>query len=118
MLDSGQETVVSGNGNGNGAVRTLPRPAHLDDALPVVSTNGNGFPVAESLPDHNRRFYIPLKLKLLLVAICSLSWVGFSLWLAIPWIEELGPSITVPLPPGPIARIPIIPGHPHGPPTP
>src|SRR4051812_46367104 len=108
---SGQETVVSGNGNGNGAVRTLPKPAHLDDALPVVSTNGNGFPVAEKLPEHHRRFYIPLKLKLLLVAICSLSWVGFSLWLAIPWINDLGQSITVPLAAALIAGIAIIPGY-------
>src|SRR3954463_10470848 len=111
MLDSGQETVVSGNGNGNGAVRTLPKPAHLDDALPVVSTNGNGFPVAEKLPEHHRRFYIPLKLKLVLVALCSLTWVGFSLWLAIPWIVELGPSTPVPLAAALIAGIAIIPGY-------
>src|SRR4051812_42686310 len=108
---SGQETVVSGNGNGNGAVRTLPKPAHLDDALPVVSTNGNGFPVAEKLPEHHRRFYIPLKLKLLFVAICSLGWVGFSIWLAIPWIEQLGASITVPVAAALIAGIAIIPGY-------
>jgi poly-beta-1,6-N-acetyl-D-glucosamine synthase len=111
MLDSGQETVVSGNGNGNGAVRTPPKPAHLNEALPVVSANGNGFPVAEKLPDHNRRFYIPLKLKLLFVALCSLGWVAFSLWLAIPWIEELGKSITVPIAAATIAGIAIIPGY-------
>src|SRR3954453_20441777 len=113
MLDSGQETVAStnGNGHGNGGVGTLPKPAQLDAALPVVSANGNGFPVAEKLPDHHRRFYVPLKLKLLFVAFCSLSWVAFSLWLAIPWIEELGKSITVPIAAATIAGIAIIPGY-------
>ena len=95
----------------DGPVGTLLRPAQLDEDLPVVAANGDGFPVAEKLPEHHRRFYIPLKLKLVLVALCSLAWVGFSLWLAIPWIEELGKSITVPLAAALIAGIAIIPGY-------
>src|SRR3954453_16761888 len=98
MLDSGQETVVSGNGNGDGAVGTLPKPTDLDDARPVVSTNGTGFPVPEKLPEHTHRFFFPPKLKLLFVAVFRFGSVAFSLWLAIPWIEELGKSITVPIP--------------------
>jgi biofilm PGA synthesis N-glycosyltransferase PgaC len=90
---------------------TLPKPPQLDDDLPVVAANGTGFPVAEKLPEQHRRLYIPLKLKLALVALVSLSWVGFSLWLAIPWIEELGQSITVPLAAALIAGIAIIPGY-------
>src|SRR3954453_7702269 len=97
--------------NRDGGVGTLPKPTQLNDELPVVSTNGNGFPVAEKLPDHHRRFYIPLKLKLLFVALCSFGWVAFSLWLAIPWIEELGQSITVPIAAATIAGIAIIPGY-------
>src|SRR5689334_4846551 len=104
MLDRNHDTD-------SGAVGTLPRPAKLDESLPVVSTNGNDFPVAEKLPDHHRRFYIPLKLKLVLVAFFSLAWVGFSLWLAIPWIEDLGQSITVPIAAALIAGIAIIPGY-------
>src|SRR5690348_3226062 len=95
----------------DGPVGTLLRPAQLDEELPVVSANGHDFPVAEKLPEHHRRLYIPLKLKLVLVALCSLAWVGFSLWLAIPWIEELGKSITVPLAAALIAGIAIIPGY-------
>ena len=92
-------------------VGTLPKPAKLNDELPVVSANGNGFPVAEKLPEDHHRFYLPLKLKLLFVALCSLGWVAFSLWLAIPWIEELGQSITVPIAAALIAGIAIIPGY-------
>ena len=109
------KVATGGNGqvatNGNGGVKTLPKPAKLDEQLPVVSTNGNGFPVAAKLPEHHRRFYLPLKLKLVFVALCSLAWVGFSLWLAIPWIDELGQSITVPLAAAVIAGIAIIPGY-------
>ena len=90
---------------------TLEPPEQLDEELPVVPANENDFPVAEKLPEHHRRLYIPLKLKLVLVALCSLAWVGFSLWLAIPWIEELGKSITVPLAAALIAGIAIIPGY-------
>ena len=116
VASSGNGKVATGgNGqvatNGNGGVKTLPKPAKLDEQLPVLSANGNGFPVAEKLPEHHRRFYIPLKLKLVFVALCSLAWVGFSLWLAIPWIDELGQSITVPLAAALIAGIAIIPGY-------
>src|SRR3954452_7208295 len=97
----------------NGHVATKPRilPPKLDEQLPVVSANGTAIPVPQRLPEHHRRFYIPLRVKLLFVALCSLGWVGFSLWLAIPWIEDLGASITVPVAAGLIAGIAIIPGY-------
>jgi biofilm PGA synthesis N-glycosyltransferase PgaC len=87
------------------------QPVRLDEDLPVVSANGHAFPVPEKLPEHHRRLYIPLRLKLVLVALVSLSWVGFSLWLAVPWIQDLGQSITVPLAAALIAGIAIIPGY-------
>ena len=109
------KVATGGNGqvatNGNGGVKTLPKPAKLDEQLPVLSANGNGFPVAEKLPEHHRRFYIPLKLKLVFVALCSLRLGRLLLWLAIPWIDELGQSITVPLAAALIAGIAIIPGY-------
>ena len=87
------------------------QPPKLDPELPVVAASGDGVPHPQRPPEHHRRFYIPLRLKLLLVALCSLGWVGFSLWLAIPWIGDLGQSITVPLAAAVIAGIAIIPGY-------
>ena len=106
--------AVARNGNGsvgtNGTVKTEVAPSRLSAELPVVSASGH-FPHAQKLPEHHSRFYIPLRLKLVFVALCSLGWVGFSLWLAIPWIEDLGQSITVPLAAALIAGIAIIPGY-------
>ncbi|HEY6638588.1 MAG TPA: glycosyltransferase [Solirubrobacterales bacterium] len=87
------------------------QPPKLDPELPVVAATGDGVPHPQKLPNRHRRFYIPLRLKLLFVALCSLGWVGFSLWLAIPWITELGQSITIPLAAAVIAGIAIIPGY-------
>src|SRR6476619_3230579 len=89
----------------------LVHPPRLDPALPVVAANGDGVPHPRKLPEHHSRFYLPLRLKLLFVALCSLGWVGFSLWLAIPWINDLGASITVPVAAAVIAGIAIIPGY-------
>jgi biofilm PGA synthesis N-glycosyltransferase PgaC len=87
------------------------QPPQLDPELPVVAASGDGVPHPQKPPAHHRRFYIPLRLKLVFVALCSLGWVGISLWLAIPWIAHLGHSITVPLAAALIAGIAIIPGY-------
>lgn len=58
-----------------------------------------------------RRVYLALHLKLLLVIAVALTWAGLSLWLAIPWIEQLGESITLPLAIVVIGGIAILPGY-------
>jgi biofilm PGA synthesis N-glycosyltransferase PgaC len=91
---------------------TTPEPPlELDPELPVVAANGDGVPHPRKLPEHHSRFYLPLRLKLVFVALCSLSWVALSLWLAIPWINDLGASITIPVAAALIAGIAIIPGY-------
>ncbi|HEY7122086.1 MAG TPA: glycosyltransferase [Solirubrobacterales bacterium] len=87
------------------------QPPRLSPELPVIAASPDGIPHPQKPPEQRRRFYIPLRLKLLFVALVSLSWVGFSLWLAIPWIADLGQSITVPLAAALIAGIAIIPGY-------
>ncbi len=65
----------------------------------------------ERTPGERRRIYVGLRLKLLLVLAISLAWAGLSLWIALPWIEDLGESITLPLAAAVIAGIAIIPGY-------
>ena len=107
-----------GNGNGNGAGHKVKaHPGRRQDAAARPRAAGRlrqrqrPAADAEEAPEDHRLLYIPLRLKLVFVALVSLSWVGFSLWLAIPWIEQLGQSITVPLAAVLIAGIAIIPGY-------
>jgi poly-beta-1,6-N-acetyl-D-glucosamine synthase len=65
----------------------------------------------ERTPRERRSLYVQLHLKLALVVGIALAWAGLSLWLAIPWIVELGHSITLPLAIAVIAGIAIIPGY-------
>jgi poly-beta-1,6-N-acetyl-D-glucosamine synthase len=58
-----------------------------------------------------RRRYLALHLKLLLVVAIALGWASFSLWLSIPWMEALGSSITLPLAIAVILGIAIVPGY-------
>jgi len=86
----------NGNGSGNGAVARL-------EQWPVLAGP------AET-PAH-RRFYIPLRGKLVLVALISLAWVALSVWLAIPWVASLSESIPMPLAIAIIGGIAIVPGY-------
>jgi poly-beta-1,6-N-acetyl-D-glucosamine synthase len=90
-------------------VGSLPIEPHALDALPVgepVVSTGKVGP-----PQRRRHHYIRLHLKLLLVALFSFGWAGLSVWLAIPWIVQLGSSITLPVAIAVIGGIAIIPGY-------
>ena len=58
-----------------------------------------------------RRRYVALHVKLLLVVVAALGWAGISLWLSIPWVEALGQSIPLPLAVSVILGIAIVPGY-------
>ena len=58
-----------------------------------------------------RKYYLPLKLRVLLTMLAGLLWLGFSLWLSRAWIQELGQDITLPLAIIVITGIAIIPGY-------
>lgn len=66
---------------------------------------------ADPPPPRRRRLYLHLPLKLTLVTAIALAWAALSLWLALPWIDELGESITVPLAAFVIGGIAIVPGY-------
>ena len=65
----------------------------------------------ERTPGERRRLYVGLRLKLIAVVTLALCWAGLSLWIAIPWIESLGESITLPLAVAVVFGIAIIPGY-------
>jgi poly-beta-1,6-N-acetyl-D-glucosamine synthase len=65
----------------------------------------------ERTPQERRPLYVALHLKLFFVIGVALAWAGFSLWFAIPWIEDLAASITLPLALIVIAGIAILPGY-------
>jgi biofilm PGA synthesis N-glycosyltransferase PgaC len=65
----------------------------------------------ERTPQERRPMYVALHLKLVLVVGIALAWAGFSFWLALPWIEDLATSITLPLALAVIVGIAIIPGY-------
>ncbi|HEX8753462.1 MAG TPA: glycosyltransferase family 2 protein [Solirubrobacterales bacterium] len=65
----------------------------------------------ERTPGERRRLYVGLHLKLAAVVTIALGWAGLSLWIAIPWIEALGQSITLPLALAVVLGIAIVPGY-------
>jgi biofilm PGA synthesis N-glycosyltransferase PgaC len=91
-----------------------PAERRREDAKVAPPEGGELLPVLRELErttGERRRIYVSLRIKLLAVVALSLCWAVFSLWLAIPWIEELGASITVPLAALVIGGIAIVPGY-------
>lgn len=78
---------------------------HSLDVAPVLARE-----IAKG-PTRRQRLYLRLHLKLLFVVGIALAWAGLSLWLAIPWIDELSNSITLPLAIAVIGGIAIVPGY-------
>jgi biofilm PGA synthesis N-glycosyltransferase PgaC len=58
-----------------------------------------------------RRFYIPLRVRVLLTFVAGVSWLVFSTWLSRHWIAQLGSDISVPLAIVVVSGIALIPGY-------
>ena len=84
-----------------------PAPPAESAALPELGRE----PGPQQGGAKRRRVYVGLRLKLLAVMAISLGWAGLSLWIALPWIEALGASITVPVAAAVIFGIAILPGY-------
>lgn len=65
----------------------------------------------ERTPRERKGVYVALHLKLFLVVAIALTWAGLSLWFALPWIEDLAASISLPLALAVILGIAIVPGY-------
>jgi hypothetical protein len=47
---------------------------------------------------------------LLFVLLCSVAWIGFVLWLTVPWMDDMGHAITFPVAVTLVAGLWIVPG--------
>lgn len=56
-------------------------------------------------------FYLSVRVRFVASVLAGLAWAGFSAWLALPWISELGRLLTLPIAAAVIAAIAIIPGY-------
>ena len=65
----------------------------------------------ERTPREREGLYVALHLKLFFVVAIALTWASLSFWFALPWIEDLASSITLPLALAVIFGIAIVPGY-------
>jgi biofilm PGA synthesis N-glycosyltransferase PgaC len=57
------------------------------------------------------RIYLRVRTRFFLTMLAGLAWAAFSLWLSLPWIDQLGHSITLPAAVLVIVGIAIVPGY-------
>ena len=91
--------------------RPAARPPEPSRPPPALGPAPQGVHELERTPRERRSIYVGLRLKLILVLGFALAWAGFSLWIALPWIADLGESITVPLAAAVIFGIAVLPGY-------
>ncbi len=58
----------------------------------------------------HQQLYVPTRVKLGISLILASAWCGLSVYLALPWIDELGQSVTLPVAWLIVAGIALIPG--------
>lgn len=61
-----------------------------------------------------RRFYLPVAAKFWLALVIALAWTGFSVWVSLPWVHDLGGQVGMPLSITIIAFIAYVPGFMNG----
>ncbi len=54
-----------------------------------VEPSAPNFAIAPTGAVPSRRFYIPVAAKFVIALVIAVAWVGFSVWLSRPWINEL-----------------------------
>ena len=58
---------------------------------PAAGDTGAGGP----WPPGGRRLYLPVTVKFAAAQVVSLSWLGVSVWLSLPWLRELAAAISL-----------------------
>src|SRR3546814_6541676 len=61
-------------------------------------------------PVPQRRLYVPVRIKFCLSLLIALTWTGLSVWLSLPWVDDLGRLLGRPLALALITFIAYVPG--------
>lgn len=69
-----------------------------------------GQPPRAGRGDGNRQFYLPVALKFVIALLVAVAWCTFSVWLSLPWLDELASHIGYPATIFIIAFIAYVPG--------
>ncbi|WP_448477714.1 glycosyltransferase family 2 protein [Pseudoxanthomonas mexicana] len=85
---------------------SLPLP---DTSPPETAAEPSWQPVGEAAPAH-RRFYVPVRVKYVLILLASLAWAAMSVKLSQPWLNELSKPLGFGLALFVIAFIAYVPG--------
>ena len=80
------------------------------NAVPVATPQAEA-PLPTQAVARRRRWYLPVRTRVLLSVLFGLVWFGVSAWLAQPWIDDLGQSIGPVLAWCVILGIALIPGY-------
>src|SRR3546814_16850245 len=65
---------------------------------------------SSDLPVPQRRLYVPVRIKFCLSLLIALTWTGLSVWLSLPWVDDLGRLLGRPLALALITFIAYVPG--------
>lgn len=85
---------------------SLPLP---DTSPPEPAAEPSWQPLGEAAPAH-RRFYVPVRVKYVLILLASLAWAAMSVKLSQPWLNELSKPLGFGLALFVIAFIAYVPG--------
>lgn len=82
--------------------------------LPIPASDWRARPPLHVVTDEEatarRRLYVPVAAKFTVAAAVAFAWMGFSMWLSIPWVRSLGHVLTVPVAVAAIALLAYVPG--------
>ncbi|MGH8869256.1 MAG: glycosyltransferase family 2 protein [Actinomycetes bacterium] len=62
-----------------------------------MTTDTERTPAVQAAPDPGRprraRFYVPVAVKLVIAVVVATLWVGVSVWISLPWVDELSDTV-------------------------
>src|SRR3546814_7948017 len=69
----------------------------VDTGWTPETSCGSAASLTPDAPVPQRRFYVPVRIKFCLSLLIALTWTGLSVWLSLPWVDDLGRLLGRPL---------------------